>query len=268
MDHAIEELFELITHARHGIALTGAGVSTLSGIRDFRGKNGLYNEAGTEKIFDIDYFRQDPSFYYTAAASFIYNIDEKEASVVHTTLGALEAGGFLKAVITQNIDLLHQKGGSRRVIEIHGSPSIHYCPRCSDSYAVEGLAIAPPAEPFPPGSLMRFQEAAPLVKAGEMPRCTFCGGVLKPAITFFGESLPAGALNNAQSEAYGADLMLVLGTSLTVHPAASLPELTLRVGGKIVIVNNQPTPLDRRAALRLSDLGEVFEGLSSLLTNK
>ncbi|MDR0589104.1 MAG: NAD-dependent deacetylase [Spirochaetaceae bacterium] len=261
----VEKLFEKISGARHCIALTGAGISTLSGIRDFRGKNGLYQEEGTEKIFDIDYFRMDPSFYYNAAASFIYNIHEKEPSVVHTTLGNLEQRGFLKAVITQNIDLLHQKGGSRRVIEIHGSPSIHYCPACSDPFAIEDLAAAPPGSPFPPGDLMRFEEVAGLVKAGELPRCVRCGGVLKPAITFFGESLPVRALRAAEDHARKADLMLVLGTSLTVYPAAALPEITLQAGGNIVIVNNQATPQDGRAALHFNDLREVFEGLSFLI---
>ncbi|MDR2630811.1 MAG: NAD-dependent deacetylase [Spirochaetaceae bacterium] len=261
----VKELFEKISAARHCVALTGAGISTLSGIRDFRGKNGLYNEEGTEKIFDIDYFRQDPSFYYTATASFIYNLDEKEPSVVHKTLGVLEQRGLLKAVITQNIDLLHQKGGNRRVIEIHGSPSIHYCPACTDPFVIEDLAASPPAAPFPPGDLLRFEEAAVLVKAGELPRCGRCGAVLKPAITFFGESLPVRALRTAEDEARKADLMLVLGTSLTVYPAAAIPEITLRAGGNIVLVNNQSTPLDRRAALHFNDLAEVFEGLYSLV---
>jgi NAD-dependent deacetylase len=267
-DHRVKALWERITRARHCIALTGAGISTLSGIRDFRGKNGLYNEEGAEKIFDIDYFRMDPSFYYTAAGTFIYNIHEKEPSVVHKTLGALEQRGLLRAVITQNIDLLHQKGGCRRVIEIHGSPSIHYCPQCSDSFALEELAASPPDSPFPPGDLMRFEEAAALVKAGDLPRCARCGGVLKPAITFFGESLPVRALRAAENEARKADLMLVLGTSLTVHPAAALPELTLRAGGDLVIVNNQATPLDSRAVLHFNDLGEVFEDLCSLIPEK
>jgi NAD-dependent deacetylase len=258
LDCTTEELFRRITKARHCIALTGAGISTLSGIRDFRGKNGLYNEEGTEKIFDIDYFRRDPSFYYTAAASFIYNIHEKEPSVVHTALGNLEQRGLLKAVITQNIDLLHQKGGSRRLIEIHGSPSVHYCPHCVDPSDVEELTASPRESPFPPGTLMRFEEAAAEVKAGKMPRCGRCGAVLKPAITFFGESLPVHALKAAEREAYQADLMLILGTSLTVYPAAGLPELTLRSGGSIVIVNNQPTPLDGRAVLHFGDLKEVF----------
>jgi NAD-dependent deacetylase len=242
----ISDLYDRIKNARHCVALTGAGVSTLSGIRDFRGKNGLYNDMDAEKMFDIGYFTQDPSFYYRTAGSFIYNIDEKEPSIVHTTLGELEKRGLLKALITQNIDLLHQKGGSRHVIEIHGSPQVHYCLRCA-------------------GVRMPFEEAAALVKAGTLPRCPRCGQVLKPAITFFGESLPMEALREASDEAQAADLMLVLGTSLTVYPAASLPDYTLRNGGSLVIVNNMPTPKDHQAVLRFDDLGEVFEGLRALV---
>jgi NAD-dependent deacetylase len=112
---------------------------------------------------------------------------------------------------------------------------------------------------------MPYEEAAALVQAGDMPRCPKCGRVLKPAITFFGENLPIDALRDAESEAQQADLMLVLGTSLTVHPAAGLPHTTLRQGGKLVIVNNMPTPLDGNAALHFYDLGEVFDGLGTLL---
>jgi NAD-dependent deacetylase len=246
MDEEIKTLFERIKGARHCVALTGAGVSTLSGIRDFRGKNGLYNEMDAEKIFDISYFEKDPSFYYKAAGSFIYNINEKEPSVVHRVLGKLEQKGLLKALITQNIDLLHQKGGSRRVIEVHGSPEVHYCLRCA-------------------GVRMSFDEAAVIVHAGDLPRCPFCNRVLKPAITFFGENLPEEALRDASAAAQDADLMLILGTSLTVNPAASIPDYTLRNGGEVVIVNNMPTHLDRKAVQHFDDLGEVFEGLEMLI---
>jgi len=242
----VNKLFDLIKNAKHFVALTGAGVSTLSGIRDFRGKNGLYNEMDAEKIFDIDYFEKDPSLYYSQAGSFIYNLDEKEASIVHIVLGELEKHGYLKALITQNIDLLHQKGGNKNVIEIHGSPVMHYCLRCS-------------------GVRVGYEEAAAVVRKGEMPKCPKCGRVLKPAITFFGESLPADALKQAVTESQDADLMLVLGTSLTVYPAAGMPEYTLRKGGEIVIINNMPTPLDSRALLHFDDLGSVFEELKKLL---
>jgi NAD-dependent deacetylase len=245
MDSKINDLWSLIQEAKYPVALTGAGVSTLSGIRDFRGKNGLYNDMDAEKIFDIDYFIKDPSFYYSHAGSFIYNIDEKEASVVHIVLAELEKRGFLKALITQNIDMLHQKGGSKKVIEIHGSPEVHYCLRCS-------------------GVRMSFDEVRAQLREGKLPACPKCGKILKPAITFFGESLPVNALREAVNESQKADLMLVLGTSLTVHPAASMPDYALRKGGKIVIVNNMPTHLDRNADLHFDDLGEVFEGLQSL----
>ncbi|MDR2186349.1 MAG: NAD-dependent deacetylase [Treponema sp.] len=282
-DKDVEFLFEKISRSRHCIALTGAGVSTFSGLPDFRGEGGLYGgvdaeldafvkeepdlpaeiipafrsfftelagaDAGTEpspaQLFDIEYFERDPSFFYKAAASLIYA--EREPSLVHKTLAVLEGRGCLKAVITQNVDLLHQRAGSRRVIEVHGSPRIHYCLRCA-------------------GIRMDFAKAAALVRAGDMPRCPHCGRVLKPAITFFGERLPMEAVRAAGTEAWDADLMLILGTSLKVSPAADLPRTTLRRGGELVIVNNMITPLDDSAVLHFDDLGRVFEGLNSLLS--
>jgi NAD-dependent deacetylase len=132
------------------------------------------------------------------------------------------------------------------VIEIHGSPVTHYCLRCDE---VE----------------VSYEEVAAIVRKGEMPKCSKCGRVLKPAITFFGEGLPAQALKQAVTESQAADLMLVLGTSLTVYPAASMPEYTLRNGGRIFIVNNMPTSLDGRAFMHFDDLGSVFEELKQAL---
>jgi NAD-dependent deacetylase len=234
----------------------------LSGIRDFQGKNGLYKDMDAKKIFDLDYFFRDPSFYYSHTRNFIYDLDAKEPSVVHTVLGELERKGILKAVITQNIDLLHAKGGSRRVIEIHGSPQAHYCPACRNSTAAEEAILAGTVKD---SGFMEFDAAAEIVRQGGMPRCEKCGAVLKPAITFFGENLPVHALSAAAREAETADLMLVLGTSLTVYPAAGLPRLTLQRGGKLVIVNDMETPLDGYAVLRFKDLGTVFEKIKALL---
>ena len=239
----IDELYDKIIAAKYCTAFTGAGVSTLSGIRDFRGKDGLYNDLDAEKIFDIDYFKKDPSFYYKASADFIYNIDEKKPSIVHNVLAELEKMGLIKAIVTQNIDLLHERAGSVRVIEIHGSPKIHYCLRCT-------------------GINMSFEEAALIIQSGDLPKCHKCNSVLKPAITFFGESLPMDALKEAVEEANKSDLMLVLGSSLTVYPAASIPQYTLANGGEIIIVNNMNTPLHSRAALTYEDLGEVFEKIN------
>ena len=237
----LKSFYEKIRTSKHCVALTGAGVSTLSGIPDFRGKGGLYTQPDSQKIFDIEYFDTDPAFYYKAAKEFIYNIDEKEPSLVHTTLSLLEGRGVLKAIITQNIDFLHQMAGSKRVIEVHGSPSRHYCRRCG--YINDD-----------------FASIAAVVKSGELPICKNCSTVLKPAITFFGESLPAAALRDAQDEAGRADFMIVIGTSLSVYPAATIPMITLKHGGEIAIVNADATPLDSFASLRFYDLA-IFSSL-------
>jgi len=234
----VSELAGFIRESSRCVAFTGAGISTLSGIRDFRGKNGLYQTVNAERMFDIDLLFLDPSIYYGLAKDFIYGLEEKEPSIVHRSLAALEERGYVDAVITQNIDLLHEKAGSKRVLEIHGSPAVHRCPGC--------------------GAVKQFAEVAPLARAGIIPVCGECGGTLKPDITFFGEALPRKALDEAIEESRRADLMLVLGSSLLVHPAAGLPERTLRSGGKLVIVNDQSTPLDALAALKFDDLEETF----------
>lgn len=240
----LERLSALLKSAQHAVAFTGAGISTLSGIRDFRGKNGIYRDGSVDpRIFELSEFRRDPSLYYENARDFIYDLEEKHPSVVHRSLARLEAEGLLKAIITQNVDLLHQKAGSRRVLEIHGSPSVHECPGC--------------------GSEMAFAAAAAIVRAGSQPRCPDCGAVLKPRIVFFGEGLPRSVLAEAEAEARKADLMLVLGTSLQVYPAAALPQLCCRSGGSIVIVNDQDTPMDGFAALRLRDLEGAFSWLEN-----
>ena len=262
MNQKINELLSTIKTAKHCTALTGAGVSTLSGIRDFRGKNGLYKEMDAEKIFDVHYFFSDPSFYYSHSKDFIYGLEQKEPSVVHIALGKLEERGFCKAVITQNIDLLHTKGGSKKVIEIHGSPQAHYCPNCQSSSGAEEAVLNGAVKK---NGFMEFNEAAAVVQKGELPRCKKCNAVLKPAITFFGESLPVQALAAAEKEAAASDLMLVLGTSLTVFPAAGLPQITLRQGGKIAIVNDMETPMDRYAFMCFKDLEPVFKDILSLL---
>jgi NAD-dependent deacetylase len=245
----ISKLYEKIVNAKHCVVFSGAGVSTLSGIRDFRGKNGLYNDSkvDAEKIFDIEYFKKDPSFFYNAAKNFIYNLDEKEPSIVHITLAMLEKKGMIKAVITQNIDLLHQKAKSERVIEIHGSPKYHYCIKCHTD------------------STLLYEDIATILNRGELPTCNICGEIIKPRITFFGENLPVQALEDAQTQAQNADLMLVLGTTLKVYPAAGLPQTTLRCGGEIVIVNDMETHLDKYAVMRFTDLKDVFSKLNELL---
>lgn len=237
-------LSDLLAEAKHAVVLTGAGISTLSGIPDFRGVGGLYQRTDIDanKLFDIDYFRRDPSYYYRHSKDFLYNLDEKEPNIVHKTLAILEEKGIIHAVITQNIDLLHQKAGSRKVLELHGSPLEHYCMKC--------------------GCTWDFESIAEKVQRDEVPSCDACGGIVKPRIVFFGEGLPEYALAEAEREARKADLMLVLGTSLTVYPAAAVPEITLQCGGKVAIINRDPTHLDRYACWTARDLRQEFETIS------
>ena len=238
-------LRELLQQAGHVVALTGAGISTLAGIPDFRGPQGLYRQPGAERIFDIDWFHRDPAIYYEGCRELIYGLDRHAPGPVHTLLARLESAGRLQAVITQNIDMLHQKAGSRLVIEVHGSPLRHHCIGCGREAA--------------------YAEICALLRHEPVARCGACGGAYKPGITFFGEALPEAALAAAVAQARRADLMLVLGTSLTVHPAAALPEQTLRTGGQLVIVNAQPTPLDYLARLRLPDLAAFAETVGAWL---
>jgi NAD-dependent deacetylase len=238
----MERLIKKLKNSKYCVVFTGAGVSTLSGIRDFRGENGLYKSVDAEKIFDVSYFRKDPSFYYKHSKELIYSLDDKEPSIVHTELARLEKLGIVKAVITQNIDLLHQKGGSKNVIEVHGSPAVHRCLSC--------------------GSRMDYDEVCRIVNNGDTPECSSCGGIIKPDVTFFGEMLPELALENAIDESSRADLMIILGSSLVVQPAASFPLYTLRNRGEIVIVNDMNTPLDSHAFLKYSSLEEVFSYIS------
>ena len=148
----------------------------------------------------------------------------------------LERAGLVKGVITQNIDMLHQKAGSQTVYEVHGSPLLHHCVGCGDEKA--------------------FEDICAMLEKMEVARCERCGEPYKPDITFFGEMLPEHAFDGAVALARQADLMLVLGSSLTVQPAASIPPLTLQAGGELVIVNAQPTPLDRMATLTYPDIAE------------
>jgi len=218
-------------------------VSTFSGLKDFRGENGLYKKMDADKIFDLNLFYQDPSFYYKNTRDLIYNSREVRPSLVHRGLKLLEDKGLIQAVITQNIDLLHKKAGSTRVVEVHGTPEIHRCLSC--------------------GKTFDFDTISEIVSADRTPFCPDCRGIIKPDITFFGESLPMEAVNRAIEESSRADLMIVLGSSLVVQPAASFPLYTIQNGGKLVIVNNMETPLDEYAELLYSDLGAVFSFLDT-----
>ena len=239
----MKELIEAIKSSSCTMALTGAGVSTLCGIPDFRGPQGLYKQPDAERIFDIDWFDRDPRIYYRGAHELVYGLKNFQPGPVHRALKHLEDLGLLADIATQNIDMLHQKAGSSHVYEVHGSPILHHCRRCGDEKT--------------------FAEICAMLETCEVPRCT-CGGVYKPDITFFGEALPEEAFARSQELAAKAEVMLVLGTSLTVFPAAGLPRQTLQNGGRVFIVNGQPTALDPYATARYDDLQTFADAILAM----
>ncbi len=241
-------LAELILARQPCVVLTGAGVSTESGIPDFRSPGGLWSEFDPLDYGSIESFRRDPERiweFYGRRFAFLASAEPNDA---HRALAELEARGLVEAVVTQNIDLLHERAGSRSVVEVHGSIRRAVCLACG--------AEAPLAD------VIAQLETAPA------PRCERCSAVLKPDVVFFGELLPPGALERATELARRARLILVVGSSLEVHPVAGLPLETLAVGESLAIVNRGPTALDHHADLRLdgsagSLLRETVEALGS-----
>ena len=240
-------LMDAIAKARKPVFFTGAGVSTLCGIPDFRGPQGIYRNPDAARMFDIDLFDEDPSFFYSAADTLVYGNAETRPGPVHTALVALQKAGMCAGVVTQNIDGLHERAGSSPVYAVHGSAALHHCRRCGDEKTFDEIAAIRGG-----------------VK-GAVPRCAKCGGVYKPDITFFGEMLPEAAFRDAVALARTADLVVVLGSSLTVHPAASIPLETLRAGGRLAIVNKGATPSDGLAFFLGDDLAAFADAAFSFL---
>jgi len=215
------------------VVLTGAGISTESGIPDFRSPTGLWAQFDPMEYGTIEAFRSDPEKVWRFYAPRISILTEAEPNPAHHALAELERLGFVQAVVTQNIDLLHGRAGSRKVVEVHGSIRASTCPQCDASHSLERV-------------LALLEE-----RPEEAPRCASCAGVLKPDVVFFGELLPERAMEQAQALAASAGLMLVVGSSLEVFPVAGLPQQTLNAGGELAIVNLGPTPFDGRAAVKV-----------------
>ncbi|MGN0867297.1 MAG: SIR2 family NAD-dependent protein deacylase [Oligosphaeraceae bacterium] len=229
----IRELARLLKAARRIAVLTGAGMSTESGIPDFRSPGGLYETVG-EGIFQLDAFQAHPERFWRAIGPFYQSVLQASPNPGHEFLAALEKAPWEKevCVATQNIDVLHQKAGSRTVCTLHGTMERLQCPRCD----------------FQDHSLPFL----PVMEKGECPRCPRCGAILKPAIVFFGEELPQRDFSTAVRAFQDCDLALVLGTSLQVTPASWLPSERGR-NATLVILNREETWMDKEAALVLHD---------------
>lgn len=241
----LQRLAELIGGARTVVALTGAGISVPSGIPDFRTpRTGLWENVNPMEVAHIDAFREDPVRFWRFYGERFATLGAKQPNGAHAVLVALEEQDQLDGVITQNIDMLHRRAGSRELIELHGSIATCSCPRCGGRVS--------PAE----------VRARLLDDPDGVPRCAGCDGPLKPDVVLFGEMLDQHALERARELCEGAEVLLCIGSSLEVHPAAGLPLLTHANGGAVAIITQGATPLDEMASVRLR--GDVVEELEQL----
>ncbi len=245
LENEIEKAAAYLREAKHAVAFTGAGISTPSGIPDFRSKNtGLWQRFDPMEVASITVFNTRPEKFYGWLRPLLSQIWAAQPNPAHTALAQLEKAGILKAVITQNIDDLHQRAGSSAVYEVHGSLRRMICVRCHET--------------FPAG-----QFRSEIDDATTLPRCPHCERVLKPEITLFGEMLPEDTWRAAEEHCRRADVILVAGSSLEVWPAAGLLEIGLDHGARLIINNLTPTHLDGDAAVRIHlDVAEAIPAIA------
>jgi NAD-dependent protein deacetylase/lipoamidase len=235
-------LAELIRQGQPCVVLTGAGVSTESGIPDFRSPSGVWARYDPMEYATIDAFRRDPVKVWDFYARRLRMLAEAKPNAAHHALAELERRGLVAALVTQNIDRLHGRAGSRDVIEVHGSVRTSSCLDC--------------------GERVPFDEVVRLVEADGAPPCPRCGAILKPDVVMFGEPMPELEMDRAFELARGASLLLVVGSSLEVWPVAGLPQETLDTGGDVAIVNQGSTPYDARAVVKVdAAAGEVLSAV-------
>jgi len=243
MKQDIQKFKDIIEKAEWLVAFSGAGLSAESGIPTYRGAGGLWSKYDPSKYASIDYFMQDPSYYWNFFRDERYPILKKAGpNAAHHALVELEKQGLLKLVITQNIDGLHQVAGQKNVCELHGNTRQIICMDCDKMFPME--------------------EIHERVAGGDTPPHCACGGVLKPDVVLFGESLPQEALMAADQAARRCDTFLVIGSSLVVYPAAQIPAIAKQRGAALVVVNIDPTPLDDEADLVIH--GSATEVLGAL----
>ena len=243
IDASIDNLAALFRDNRPAVVLTGAGISTESGIPDFRSPTGIWAQYDPMEYATIDAFLADPAKVWDFYGKRLAVLGEAQPNAGHRALAELEDRGWLTAVITQNIDRLHERAGSRALVEVHGSIRTSSCLDC--------------------GTVVPFDEVVALLP---VPACPSCGRVLKPDVVMFGELLPAAQIARAEHLAREAGVLLVVGSSLEVYPVAGLPLETLANGGRLAIVNRGTTPLDGRAAVVLdASAGAVLSALAARL---
>jgi NAD-dependent deacetylase len=247
---AIDFAADLFRQAKHAVALTGAGLSTPSGIPDFRSTGtGLWSRDEPLEVASLSTFRTAPECFFEWFRPLANQIYHAQPNPAHLSLADLEKAGHIHSIITQNIDMLHQKAGSQTVIEMHGTMRTLTCTQCY--YQAEAAL-----------HLDKF------VESGKIPCCSKCGNILKPDVILFGEQLPQAAWFKAQREARQCDLMLVVGSSLEVLPVAGLPMQALDRGAHLIIVNNAQTYINVRAdVVILEDAAVIIPAIVEKVLN-
>lgn len=232
LDESCQLAGELIQRAHHVVVFTGAGVSTSSGIPDFRSPGtGIWSHQDPMEVASLSAFQKRPRQFYNWFSPLLVSSHNARPNSAHKALVKMENNNIVKAIITQNIDGLHQKAGSINVVELHGSMEQFICIRCH--------------------KLLFLPEIIQSIQNGEIPCCPDCGSILKPNITLFEELLPVQAWNRAVLEIQSADLVWVIGSSLSVYPAAQLPKQAILYGAKLIINTRSSTPMDDLADLLL-----------------
>ncbi|MDZ7762171.1 MAG: NAD-dependent deacylase [Desulfovermiculus sp.] len=226
----INALQDMLGQSKYTVAFTGAGISAESGVPTYRGAGGMWNVYDPDKYANIDYFYQDPSYYWQFFRDVRYpSLHQAQPNTAHNALVSLERLSLLHTVITQNIDGFHQTAGSQKVLELHGSTRVYTCMQCKEQFSMH--------------QVFEFLESK------LPPTCPKCQGLIRPGTVMFGEALPMQVLHKAEEAALQADLFMCIGSSLVVQPAASFPVVAKQSGAWLVIVNKDPTPLDDMADL-------------------
>lgn len=242
------QVAKILGQARHAVLFTGAGVSTPSGIPDFRGKiNGQWKKHDPMRVASATSFYQTPAIFYDWFRPLFLTSWKAQPNQAHIAMAKLVNTGLLKSIITQNIDGLHQKAGARKVLELHGSARFYMCPACKLEVKADEVFVL-------------FEQGT------EIPRCQKCHSVIKPDVVLFEEPLPENTWQEAESEARLADVLLVAGSSLEVFPASMIPQNALSHGCKLLINNLSPTPLDAYASCLIrQDTASFFPELLAQL---
>ncbi|MET1125005.1 MAG: NAD-dependent protein deacetylase [Archaeoglobaceae archaeon] len=224
LEEKIRRAAEILANSKHAIVFTGAGISAESGIPTFRGAGGLWTKYDPEEVASISGFRRNPRAFWEFSRELMGKVTA-EPNPAHYAIAELERMGIVRAVITQNVDALHQRAGSKRVLELHGSLERLECLDCGERH--------------------EWSDVLPELEKGEVPRCKRCGSYyVKPTVVLFGEPLPRRVLLEAMEEARRCDACLVVGSSLVVYPAAEIPFIAKSSGAKMIIVNAEPTHAD------------------------